>query len=111
MPKFIMTGVSERMPLNFKYTIEDPVTEVIIKKDLTGYTVTPIIYEIGTTTVYKTGAAAGTITWINQSEGKFQFLPAADLFISGKFYNLRFKFTSGDETYEKLNFDVEYEVR
>lgn len=106
MPEIILTGANERLPLNFEYISSDGTA-----KNLTGYTVTPIIYNIGLETVYKTGAAAGTIIWVDQAAGTYQFLPAVDIFVSGDHYNLRFKFVSGSETYIKGDFDWEYRVR
>ena len=106
MPQIIYTGESERMPLTFEYIDADG-----NKKDLTDYTVTPRIYELGTNTIYKTGDNAGTITWVDRSNGKFSFLPAESIFVSGVYYNLRFLFVANNETYEKLDYDIEYRIR
>lgn len=106
MPDTILTKANERMPLAFSYIAADGSA-----KDLSGYTVTPVLYDAGTETVYLESAAAGTVTFVDQSAGTFQWLPAAGIFVAGAHYNLRFLFVSGDETFEKLNYDVELRVR
>lgn len=71
-------------------------------RDLDDWTLTPIIYHIGTNNAWKTGALAGEIVEVDFALGTFYFLNAvAIVATTGAQYNLRIKFVKGDITYEK----------
>ena len=106
MPETINTKANERLPLVFEYLDGDG-----DKKDLTSYTISPVLYLAGTETEYLSGAAAGTVTNVDITNGKFSYLPAENIFVAGTFYVLRFLFINGNETYEKLDNTVEIRVK
>jgi len=94
MAKIIETGASERRPIDIIYYDKDG-----SPKDLDGWTITPQLNEHGAGAIYLTGVDAGSITETDYTVGTFSFLPAANIFVEGKMYDLLLKFVNGSISY------------